>query len=91
MRRHLAGFYLSNALLLGFSLAWLILIFIPLLIASDHAMGLWYEDNMVILCLEASICVFAIVWSASRIIIYMKRHITKYNSWRSNKEHYVEI
>lgn len=87
MRRHLAGFYLSNALLLGFSSAWLILIFIPLLIASDHSMGLWYENNVSILGLEAFICIFSIAWSSSRIAIYLKRHI---KAWRRVKEHYAK-
>jgi hypothetical protein len=90
MRRHLAGFYLSNILLLGFSTAWLVLIFIPLLIASDHAMGLWYEDNVVVLGLETAICLFGIAWSASRIVIYMRHHIRKYRKWRMVREHYVK-
>ena len=87
MRHHLAGFYLSNSLLLGFSSAWLILIFIPLLIASDHAMGLWYEDNLIILGLEAFICIFSIAWSTSRIVVYLKRHI---KMWRRSREHCVK-
>lgn len=87
MRRHLAGFYLSNALLLGFSSAWLILIFIPLFIASDHAMGLWYEDNLIVLGAELFICIFSIAWSASRIAIYLRRHI---KAWRRAREHYVK-
>lgn len=90
MRRHLAGFYLSNILLLGFSLAWLVLIFIPLLIASNHAMGLWYEDNLVVLGLEAAICVFGIVWSISRVIVYMKRQASIYRERRMGNEHYVQ-
>ncbi len=77
MKRHLATLYLSNILLFAFSAAWLILIFIPLLIATDHAMGLWYEDNLVILTLEAAICVFGMTWGISRVVYYMKRSIRK--------------
>lgn len=77
MRKHLAGVYFSNVLLMAFSLAWLILIFIPLLVATDHAMGLWYENNLVVLVLEAGICVVSAGWAASRIFIYMKRAIAK--------------
>lgn len=84
MKRHLAEVYLSNTLLLGFASAWLVLIFIPLWIASDHSMGLWYEDNLVILALELSVCVFSIAWSISRIVYYMKRNIAKLRSKRHN-------
>jgi len=82
MSKHLAGVYLSNILLLGFAVAWLVLIFIPLLIATDHAMGLWYENNVYILILEAGICAFSITWSMSRIIVYMKRAISKFRLQR---------
>lgn len=77
MTKHLAGVYVSNILLLGFSAAWLILIFIPLLIASDHSMGLWYENNLAILIMEAGICIFGITWSGSRIFFYMRRAMVK--------------
>ena len=90
MRRYLAGLYLSNVLLLGFSVAWLVLIFIPLLIASDHAMGLWYENNLVILTLEAAGCAVAIGWSMSRVVVYMKRQARICRKRPVDKEHYVK-
>jgi len=77
MSKHLAGVYLSNGLLLAFSIGWLLLIFIPLLIATDHAMGLWYENNVYILIAEAAICAFSITWSMSRIVIYTQRAVRK--------------
>lgn len=88
MKRYLATLYLSNMLLFGFSAAWLILIFIPLLIATDHAMGLWYEDNLIILTLEAAICVFAMTWGISRVVYYMKRSIRKL---QARKELWTDI
>lgn len=87
MRRLMASLYLSNILLFAFSSAWLILIFIPLLIATNHAMGLWYEDNLVILGLEAGICVFGIAWSISRIILYMKRQAIIYRKQRRGDDY----
>ncbi|MCK4714903.1 MAG: hypothetical protein KAT35_04965 [Candidatus Aenigmarchaeota archaeon] len=77
MKRDLVTVYLSNALLLGFATGWLVLIFIPLLIATDHAMGLWYEDNLVILTLEAAVCIFSVTWAISQMIYTIKRRIRR--------------
>lgn len=87
MRRLAASLYLSNILLFAFATAWLGLIFIPLLIATDHIMGLWYENNLAILALEAGICIFGITWSISRIIYYIKRQV---RTLKARKTAYVK-
>lgn len=81
MKRHVASLFVSNILLFGFAVTWLVLIFIPLLIASNHSMGLWYENNLAILTMEAAVCAFSIGWSVSKIIYCMKRSIAKLR-WR---------
>lgn len=84
MRKYLASLFFSNILLFGFSVTWLVLIFIPLLVASNHSMGLWGEHNLAILTLEAAICVFAIIWSVGKVIYCMRRSIARLQ-WQRKK------
>lgn len=81
MKRHLAMVLLSNTLLLGFALAWLLLIFVPILAGPENYMGIWYENNMAILATEVAICLFGIIWSVIRIIATI----------RMERRHYVQI
>lgn len=84
MKRHEVGVFVSNTLLFAFSTGWLVLIFIPLFIASDHSMGLWYEDNLVILTTELAACVFGITWSISQLAYYMRRAARRARTQRRN-------
>ena len=73
MKRRLVIAFLSDSLLLCFALAWLLLIFVPILVAPDNYMGIWYEDNPVILGLEVGVCIFAVIWAAIRIGVNLKK------------------
>lgn len=64
--------FVSDILLFAFALAELVLYFIPMLIAKDHTVGLWYEDNMIILGVEIAVCLAAMVWAAYQIRLKIK-------------------
>lgn len=66
------GKFLTDVLLLAFALAWLVLIFVPLIISPSHIQG-FVETNMVILSMEISVCVFAVIWAFSKIVSKIKR------------------
>lgn len=62
----LAKTFLSEGLLLWFALAWLSLAFIPMLLTPNHSIS-FIESNIVVLALEISVCIFAVIWSLLRI------------------------
>jgi uncharacterized BrkB/YihY/UPF0761 family membrane protein len=65
--------FLTLTLLLAVSFAWLVLIFIPLLLAQQHAYGAWYDYNVPVLIVEAIACIFAIVWAIIKIVATIKK------------------
>ena len=65
--------FVSDIFLFGFALAELVIYFIPMLLAKDHTVGLWYEDNMVILGLEIAVCLAAMVWAVYQIRLKIKQ------------------
>lgn len=73
MIKRVANNLLSNALLLALALTWLLLIFVPILLDSNHTFGMWYENNMLILGLEIAVCIFAVVWAVRGLIIAIRR------------------
>lgn len=71
--------FLSDTILLAFATAWLVLIFIPILLSPDYFVGIWYENNPIILCVEIIVCVFAVVWAAMRIVSNIKKERDHYD------------
>jgi hypothetical protein len=57
---------LTPGLLVWFSLAWLGLAFIPMLLSPSHSVS-FIETNMPILILETVLCLVAIGWGVAQI------------------------
>lgn len=55
--------FLSEALLFAIAFAELVIVLIPILLSRNHAHGLWYEDNMIILGIEIGFFVGAMGWA----------------------------
>ena len=63
--------FLSDTLLLGFSLV-MLLIFILILLSPNHILVV-EESNLVILGFEIAMCVFSVSWAGYRIVIALRR------------------
>ena len=63
--------FVSDTLLLGFSLV-MLLIFILILLSPNHILVV-EESNLVILGFEIALCVFSVSWAAYRIVIALRR------------------
>ena len=56
---------MSDGLVIFLAITWLALAFIPMLATANRAV-LLFENNLVILALEITICIFAIIWAVTR-------------------------
>jgi len=63
--------FVSDTLLLGFSLV-MLLIFILILLSPNHILVV-EESNLVILGFEIAMCVFSVSWAGYRIVIALRR------------------
>jgi hypothetical protein len=59
--------WLTEALLIWFAIAWLGLVFVPMLILPSHDVNLM-ESNLAMLSVEIGICIFAIVWGIKQFL-----------------------
>lgn len=67
--------FLSDALLIGFAICWLLL-FVAMLFVPAHNVFVG-ESNLFVLFLEIVICVFAVIWSSIRVAHNIRRERTR--------------